>query len=177
MTSVLDRVARGESTAFAECVDLHGDLVWGLARRMTRNAADAEDAVQEIFLTLWKAAARYDASKGSEAVFVATIARRSLIDRLRQRQRRPVEVAIDEMEPDGLGASGSGETCAEAERAAAALATLRPEQQQVISLAVVDGLSQSEIATRTGMPLGTVKTLMRRGLLLLRELLGEEVRA
>jgi RNA polymerase sigma-70 factor (ECF subfamily) len=175
--SVLDRVARGEGTAFAECVDRYGGLVWGLARRMTRNAADAEDAVQEIFLNLWKAAARYDSQKGSEAVFIATIARRALIDRLRQRQRRPVEVAMDDLEPDGWSTSGSGETCVEAERAAAALATLRPEQQQVIALSVVDGLTQSEIATKTGMPLGTVKTLMRRGLLLIRELLGEEVRA
>ena len=177
MTSVLIRIARGENAAFAECVDRYGDLVWGLSRRMTRTPADAEDATQEIFLNLWKSAARYDALKGSEAVFIATIARRTLIDRLRHKQRRPVEVPMDDFETASWSTPARDESSAEAERAAAALAQLRPEQQQVISLAVVDGLSQSEIAAQTGMPLGTVKTLMRRGLMLVRELLGEEVRA
>jgi len=178
VTSVLIRVARGENTAFAECVDRYGDLVWGLTRRMTRNSADAEDATQEIFLNLWKSAARYDELKGSEAVFIATIARRTLIDRLRQKQRRPIEVPMDEdFEPVSWTASARDENSVEAEQAAAALATLRPEQQRVITLAIMDGLSQSEIAAQTGMPLGTVKTLMRRGLLLVRELLGEGVRA
>lgn len=176
MTSVLIRIARGENTAFAECVDRYGDLVWGLARRMTRTPADAEDAAQEIFLRLWKSAGRYDELRGSEAVFIATLARRALIDRLRERQRRPVEVPMEDFEPVSWSTESNGETCVEADYAAAALAKLRPEQQHVIALSVVEGLSQSEIAAQTGIPLGTVKTLMRRGLLLVREILGEEVR-
>ncbi|MBB6092404.1 RNA polymerase sigma-70 factor (ECF subfamily) [Povalibacter uvarum] len=171
--SVLARIAQGDNTAFTECIDRYGGLVWSLARKMTRNAADAEDATQEIFLTLWKHASRFDPQKGSEATFIATIARRSLIDRLRQRQRRPVEVPMDDLEPLAWVAPSNGENSLEASRAATALAALRPEQQQVISLAVVEGLSQSEIAAQTGMPLGTVKTLMRRGLLAIRALLGE----
>jgi RNA polymerase sigma-70 factor (ECF subfamily) len=172
---VLIRVAQGETAAFAECIDRYGSLVWGLARRMTRTAADAEDSTQEIFLSIWKSAARYDESLGTEAVFIATIARRTLIDRLRQRQRRPIEVPIDGLELPAWTAP-EDETCAEASIAAAALTKLRPEQQRVISLAVVEGLSQSEIAEQTGMPLGTVKTMMRRGLLVIRELLGEGAR-
>lgn len=175
VTPVLIRVAQGETAAFAECVDRYGRLVWGLARRMTRTTADAEDAVQEIFLSLWKSAARYDGTLGSETAFIATIARRTLIDRLRQRQRRPTEVPIDGLELPSWTAP-EDETCAEASIAAAALTKLRPEQQRVISLAIVEGLSQSEIAAQTGMPLGTVKTMMRRGLLVIRELLGEEAR-
>lgn len=171
--SVLARISQGDNTAFAECVDRYGDLVWSLARRMTRNPADAEDATQEIFLSLWKHAARFDSQKGSEATFIATLARRALIDRLRQRQRRPIEVPMDEIEPETWAEAARSESGADADRAAAAMSQLRPEQQRVIALAVVDGLSQSEIAVQTGMPLGTVKTLMRRGLLAVRELLGE----
>ena len=171
--SVLARISQGDHTAFSECVDRYGDLVWSLARRMTRSSADAEDATQEIFLSVWKHAARFDEQKGSEATFIATLARRALIDRLRQKGRRPVEVSMDDIEPMTWDEPAQGETRAEAERAAFAMSKLRPEQQHVISLAIVEGLSQSEIAALTGMPLGTVKTLIRRGLLAVRELLGE----
>lgn len=176
--SVLERVAAGERPAFDECVRQYGDLVWSIARKMSRSAADAEDAVQEIFLKLWRGAERFDPARGSEPVFIATVARRALIDRIRSARRRPQEVSIDEVQelPQSTHASGA-EACVEARRAAEALETLRPEQRQVIALAIVNGLSQSEIATQTGMPLGTVKTLIRRGLLHVRQMLGEEVRS
>jgi len=147
-----------------------------LSRRMSPTPADAEDATQEIFLTIWKNAARFDPTRGSEAVFIATLARRLLINRYRQRRRRPTEVAVDETESLQWAATGlSSETSAEANQASAALSSLRPEQQRIITLAVVHGLSQSEIAAQIGMPLGTVKTLMRRGLLKVREMLNIEV--
>src|SRR5512145_3131135 len=82
--SILERVARGDSKAVRECIDEFGGLVWAIARRMARTRADAEDAVQEIFVDVWKSAGRYDPSQGSEKVFVTTIARRRLIDRLRR---------------------------------------------------------------------------------------------
>jgi RNA polymerase sigma-70 factor (ECF subfamily) len=170
--AVLERIASGDATAFSLCVDQHGDMIWSLARRFSSTAADAEDAVQEIFLHLWKAAGRYDAARGSEAVFIATLARRLLIDRYRARRRRPIEVAIDENDPAFEYHTETAALSSDAQRAADALGRLRPEQQQVIGLSVVRGLSQAEIATATGMPLGTVKTLMRRGFLELRELLG-----
>lgn len=177
MSTVLERIAEGERPAFAECVSQYGDLVWSIARKMSRTKADAEDAVQEIFLKLWRSADRFDATRGSEAVFIATVARRALIDRIRTARRRPQEVSIDDVQelPQPSGSSGA-EACVEATRAAAALEQLRPEQRQVIALSVVNGLSQSEIATQMGMPLGTVKTLMRRGLLHVRQMLGEGVR-
>jgi len=175
--SILMRIARGDRAAFAQCVDQYGSLIWSLARRMCKTPADAEDATQDIFLSLWKKAARFDASRGSEAVFIAMIARRALIDRHRERQRRPVEVVMDELEEGPWSAASDlgGETASDAQRAASALKTLRPEQQRIISLSVVEGLSQSEIAEVTGMPLGTVKSLMRRGLLSIRQMLGGEV--
>jgi RNA polymerase sigma factor (sigma-70 family) len=176
--SVLKRMAQGDKRALADCMEQHGGLIWALSRRMSPTPADAEDATQEIFLTLWKNAARFDPTRGSEAVFIATLARRLLINRYRQRRRRPTEVAVDETESLQWAATGlSSETSAEAQQASAALSSLRPEQQRIITLAVVHGLSQSEIAEKIGMPLGTVKTLMRRGLLRVREMLHIDAEA
>lgn len=176
--SVLSRIARGDGAAVGECIDQFGALVWALARRLTPNRADAEDAVQEIFLDVWKSAARFDPGQGSEKTFVATIARRRLIDRLRRTTVRPEMPLGDELESIGFAEPGTrGEVAAEAERAAEALQQLGTEQQRVIELAVLHGLSHSEIAARTGMPLGTVKTQLRRGILKVRELLGVEVTA
>jgi RNA polymerase sigma factor (sigma-70 family) len=176
--SVLKRMAQGDKRALADCMEQHGGLIWALSRRMSPTPSDAEDATQEIFLTLWKNAARFDPTRGSEAVFIATLARRLLINRYRQRRRRPAEVAVDETESLQWAATGlSSETSAEAQQASAALSSLRPEQQRIITLAVVHGLSQSEIAAQIGMPLGTVKTLMRRGLLRVREMLHIDVEA
>lgn len=174
----MSRMAAGEKSAFSDCIASFGDLVWSLARRMTRTAADAEDAVQDIFLKVWQNAGRFDPARGTEVVFIAAIARRTLIDRLRQRSRRIVEVPIDSEDSPAWsvadpGAEDSGERSSEAARAAEVLAGLRPEQQRVLAMAMVDGLSQSEIAARTGMPLGTVKSFMRRGIMLVRARLGE----
>jgi RNA polymerase sigma-70 factor (ECF subfamily) len=174
--SVLTRIARGDAAAVAECIDEFGALVWSLARRLTPNRADAEDAVQEIFVDVWKSAARFDARQGSERMFVATIARRRLIDRLRRIGARPELALGTDLDTLGFAEPGTGgELAAEAEQAAAAVRELSAEQQRVIELAVVHGLSHSEIATHTGLPLGTVKTQIRRGILRVRELLGVQV--
>ncbi len=87
-TAVLQRVAEGDPGAVNDCIEQFGGLVWSLARKLCPDRAEAEDAVQEIFVSVWKSAERYDASMGSEATFIATIARRRLIDRARKRQRR-----------------------------------------------------------------------------------------
>lgn len=177
VVSNLGRIAAGDSAAVADVVKAHGGLVWSLARRLSPTTADAEDAVQEIFLDVWKSAARFDPAQGSEKGFVAMIARRRLIDRLRRQRLQPAMDDIAELDLQGIGDSGDrGEIEAEAQRAAQALASLRADQQRVISLSVMHGLTHSEIAARTGLPLGTVKTQMRRGLIQLRELLGLSVK-
>ncbi len=162
---VLGRVAAGEAGAVRECIARYGGLVWSLARRF--EAADAEDAVQEVFLDLWKSAARFDRGIASEAAFVAMIARRRLIDRKRTRNRRPT---IDpSAELPNVPADGSGpETCAEANQAARALEKIRPEQRRVLLMSACHGMSHGEIAEETGMPLGTVKAHARRGLMSIR---------
>ena len=172
VSTVFERLASGDRTAAKDCLRQFGGLVWSLAVRRSPSQADAEDAVQEIFLDLWRSAPRYNPARGTEVTFVATIARRRLIDRSRRHQRqRQTEPLQTELEAPGVGA----EACAEAGIAARAVEQLRPEQRQVVIMATCDGRSHEEIAQITGLPLGTVKTHVRRGLLRVREvLLGGE---
>jgi RNA polymerase sigma-70 factor (ECF subfamily) len=175
-SSLLARASHGEDAAVRECLSRFGPIVWGLARRMSPTRADAEDAVQEIFLDLWEHGGRYDALRGSEEAFVAVVARRRLIDRRRRVQRRPVTDSFDAA-PGGRevlqeGSHDGGiETSAEAAMAARAMNGLRPEQREVLRLSVAEGLTHEEIAEHTGMPVGTVKAHARRGLIRIRKLL------
>ncbi len=171
--SVLQRIASGDSAAVRECIDQYGPLVWSIARRLSRTPSDAEDATQEIFLDIWRSAGRFDASQGSDKVFIAMIARRRLIDRLRKTSAEPPMDPVEVLETVAWADPGTAsETSIEAEQAARALAELRPEQRQVLELGLLHGLSQSEIATRLSMPLGTVKSFMRRGLIKVREFMN-----
>jgi len=165
---LLTRVAAGDAGAVRECLERFGGLVWAIARRF--EPSDAEDAVQEIFLDLWRSAGRYDPAQGSEATFIATITRRRLIDRRRTRHRRPQ--ATEQIQDHPMEAPGTAaDTSAEAGKAAKALGQLRPEQRQVLVLATAHGMSHGEIAAHTGMPLGTVKAHVRRGLIQIRNAL------
>lgn len=171
---LLPRVAAGDHEAVTACLERFGNLVWSLARRFLSNPADAEDAVQEIFIDLWSSASRWDSSKGSETTFVAMLARRRLVDRLRASARRPPTEEIT----GAAGAQRSGlqpdyAIRDEAARAARLVGTLKPEQRQVIKLAVVEGHTHQSIADALQLPLGTVKTHLRRGLLQVREAMQE----
>jgi RNA polymerase sigma-70 factor, ECF subfamily len=171
--TILQRIAGGDQAATGECLKSYGGLVWSLARRMLRNTEDAEDAVQEIFLDVWKNAERFDPAQASETTFVAMIARRRLIDRIRHVQRRISADSIEDIlaEPS-VRDDKVMQTNVEAREAAKAVDQLRPEQRQVLQLSIVHGLSHQEIADATGMPLGTVKTHARRGIIQVREILG-----
>jgi RNA polymerase sigma-70 factor (ECF subfamily) len=171
--TILQRIAAGDQSAVQDCIKSYGGLVWSLARRMLRNQDDAEDAVQEIFLDVWKNAGRFDPAQASETTFVAMIARRRLIDKIRHTQRRISADSIDEVlaEPS-VRDDQVMQTNVEAREAAKALDQLRPEQRQVLQLSIVHGLSHQEISDSIGMPLGTVKTHARRGIIQVREILG-----
>jgi RNA polymerase sigma-70 factor, ECF subfamily len=183
--AILQRIAAGDRTAVDDCLKAYGGLVWSIARKMLRNTDEAEDAVQEIFIDVWKNAERFDPSRSSETTFVAMIARRRLIDKIRYSTRRISAESLDDvlLEPF-TRADKQLQTSIEAEQAAEAMRTLRPEQQQVLRLSIIQGMSHQEISDATGMPLGTVKTHARRGLMQVRESLGlgeqpmtQEVRA
>jgi RNA polymerase sigma-70 factor (ECF subfamily) len=171
---VLHRVAQGEAGAFQEAIDRFGPLVWSLARRMSPTPSDAEDAAQEIFVDLWQSAARYDSAIASEATFIGLIARRRLIDRARKMGRRPQSVALPEELPQGTSNEpGDGmEARDEADHVRQAMQDLKPAQQEVLKLSIFQGMTHEQIAAKTGMPLGTVKTHARRGMMKLREMLA-----
>ena len=170
MKDLLPRIATGDNHAMEECLDLYGNLVWSLARRMSPSA-DADDAVQEIFLDIWKNAARFNKNVASEKTFVMMIARRRLIDRRRKLGREPQlqlldEVALNISKQDDVDKLELGD---EFVRATRCLEALQKEQRQVVELAVYHGLTHQQISARDDVPLGTVKAWIRRGMIQLRD--------
>lgn len=174
--SVLERVAAGEMAAMQECIEEYGGLIWSLARRMCGSPAQAEDATQEVFIALWENAGKFDPSQGAEVTFVAMIARRRLIDsgRKHQRSQRLVGRAKELHRAEPKRVDDEIARADEARRASEAIETLGESQQRVLKLAIHQGLTHDEIALSTGLPLGTVKTHVRRGLMRVRELLAED---
>lgn len=173
--TILQRIALGEKAAVQECLQRYGGLVWTLAKRFLGNATEAEDAVQDIFVELWKNADRYNPALSSEPTYITMVTRRRLIDRRRKIVRRPELVQLPETVASAQSpGTRQVEMVDEAAKAVAALQELRPEQQQVLKLAVYQGLTHEEISQSTGLPLGTVKTHARRGLIKLREFLKLE---
>ena len=171
--TLLQRVAEGDAAAVDECLGRYGGLVWSLARRLCPRHEDAEDAVQEIFVEIWRHAGKFDPTIASEATYVTMIARRRLIDRYRRRSRDLDTAPLkEELVASDAEHERWTEISDEASRARAQMQQLRPEERRVLELSINQGLSQSQIAEATNLPLGTVKTHARRGLIRLRELLG-----
>lgn len=169
---LLTRIASGDELAVRECVQQFGPLVWALARRWSPDARDVEDAVQEVFVDLWRSAGRFDPARATQAGWVAMVTRRRLIDRLRRRQRA-VELEplpddfdqADDREPDL-------DRQARIDQAHAVLAELPAAQRTMLELSLLHGRTHDEIARETGTPLGTVKSHIRRGLQRARSLLS-----
>ena len=174
---LLPRIAAGDERAVRDCVARYGALVWSLARRWAPESSEAEDAVQEIFIDLWRSAARYDATRTSEAGWVAMIARRRLIDRARRRERLPVLESL----PDDYDVAADDERDLDrewrAEQARAVLRELPPAQRRMLELSLLHGRTHDEIARETETPLGTVKSHIRRGLQRARDLLAARIPA
>lgn len=171
--SLLQRVGGNDASAVSEVLSRYGSLVWAIVRRQFTDSAEAEDLVQEIFLDVWRSAHRFDPSVASEATFITMIARRRLIDRRRKRERRPEAVPLPEQLPSPTSnRPDPAELQEDVAQAKEAMAQLRPEQRKVLELSIYNGLTHERISETTGMPLGTVKTHARRGLLRVRELLG-----
>ena len=168
--NLLAEVATGDSKAFEELTKKYGNLIWSIVRRYLSNQAEAEDAVQEIFLALWQSASRFDANKGSEITFIATIARRRLIDGLRKNNKHKILQSIDDsISNDVFQQKSNLEKNAELSLAIGILETLEKKDQELLSLSIYQGYSHVEIAKLLNLPLGTVKTKIRRNLMKIRE--------
>ncbi|MCA8954132.1 MAG: sigma-70 family RNA polymerase sigma factor [Planctomycetes bacterium] len=170
--TLLSDIAAGDPAAVDAFLKRYSGTVWGLARRFCGSTEDAEDATQEIFVDVWRSAERYDPGVASELTFLMTIARRRLIDRARRKGRRPATALLEDPTTVPAPAEDRVEVDDEVRRAQQALAQLKPEQQEVLGLALGQGRTHQEISSAIGIPLGTVKSHARRGLIRLREMLG-----
>ncbi|HST17250.1 MAG TPA: sigma-70 family RNA polymerase sigma factor [Gaiellaceae bacterium] len=172
--ALLALVARGDEEALGALYDRFGRVAYGVALRVLRDAELAQDAVQEAFLGAWRTAAAFDPERGTASAWLLTLVHRRAVDVVRREQRRRTEPLEDA--PVAAGSATDEDAWVRDRRRAvqAALQRLAPEQRQALELAYYGGLSQSELAERLGVPLGTVKSRMFAALGRLRDLLGEE---
>jgi len=165
-TSLLARVAEGDPSAVKDVLSRYSALVWSLSSSLSKDLHEVEDVVQDIFVDVWRSAARYDPAVASEATFIATIARRRVIDRRRRAGRRVDPEPLEEELAPGADDEGlrQVELDDEALHAREVVAQLSGDRRRVLEMSVVEGLTHREIASDTGIPLGTVKSHIRRGL-------------
>jgi RNA polymerase sigma factor (sigma-70 family) len=166
-------VARGEEDGLAVLYDRYGQTAYGLALRVVRDPALAEDVVQEAFLSLWRTAARFVPERARAATWILTLVHRRAVDLVRREDRRrsePIESAPEAADP---AAAEAPWLRLERERVQAALASLPDRQREAIELAYYGGFTQAELADRLGEPLGTIKSRMFAGLARLGELLRD----
>jgi RNA polymerase sigma factor (sigma-70 family) len=166
-------VARSDDDAFAALYDRYDRLAYGLARRVVRDNALAEDAVQDAFLTIWRTAARFSSERAPARVWIMTLVHRRAVDLVRHHERRRTEQLPTVEETGGAGADESVWLRLERDRVRGALHQLPDQQREAIELAYFGGFSQSELAEKLGQPLGTIKSRMFSGLARLRELLDD----
>ena len=178
-SQMLARVARGDQAAFTQLYDRLSAPLYSLALRMLGDASEAQDALQDVFLQIWRRAPNYNVDQSSVFSWAILMTRSRVIDRLRARGRRLRVIAssTDDDDPITESANASVEETAadtvdrndEAMRVRASLEKLPDDQRKAIDLAFFSDLTHQEIATRLGLPLGTIKARIRRGLLKLRE--------
>ena len=175
--AVLALIARADDQALAELYRRFGRLAYGLAFRILRDDALAQDAVQEAFLGVWRAAGRFTAERSKPSTWLLTLVHRRAVDLVRREERRRTEPLQPESEFAGGEAADEAEIATRRQTIREALRQLPSEQREAIELAYYGGYTQSELAERLGQPLGTIKSRMFTGLARLRDTLGEDARA
>ncbi|AYY12680.1 sigma-70 family RNA polymerase sigma factor [Actinobacteria bacterium YIM 96077] len=175
LAGLLNRSARGDIAAFERIYDDVAGAVLGLALRVVRNRAQAEEVAQDVMVEVWRSAARYAPERGSPMAWIMTIAHRRAVDRVRHEQasaeRDDRVVARDERRPVDEVAE-EVESRFERERTRRCLGTLTDLQRESVTLAYYDGYTYREVAQLLNTPLGTVKTRLRDGLIRLRDCMG-----
>jgi RNA polymerase sigma-70 factor (ECF subfamily) len=172
---LLARVAEGDQAAFGELYDQLAPRVLGLVRRLLKDFAQSEEVTQEVFLEIWQTATRYDPNKGGASTWVLTMAHRRAVDRVRSSQStrvRDTKIGIRDFPTEYDSVAESVEINVEHERVKKALSRLTELQRQAITLAYYGGFSHNEVAEQLHIPVGTVKTRLRDGMIRLRDELG-----
>jgi RNA polymerase sigma-70 factor, ECF subfamily len=172
---LLVAVGGGDREAFTLLWRRLAGAVLAVARRTVGDTAAAEDTTQEVFATIWRAAATFDPARGTAAAWIFTITRNAARDGARRRRIATISDAPETIDP-GRGPEEQTAAMLDGFRVHTALAALPPRWREVLELAYFDGLSQVEIAQRTGAPLGTIKTRTRAALAQLATTLGDDVR-
>jgi RNA polymerase sigma-70 factor, ECF subfamily len=170
-------IGAGSADALADLYDRYASLVFGLAKRITGQAEDAEEVVQDVFAQVWRQATRYEGARATVAGWIVMLARTRSIDRVRARGARPDQSAA--VDPDVLAPISTSDPDPEQVALSAenvrsvhgALRVLPEAQRSLVDLAYYEGLTHAEIAARTGIPLGTVKTRLRTAMMTLRDAL------
>jgi RNA polymerase sigma-70 factor (ECF subfamily) len=175
LNNLLAQVAEGDQVAFGQLYDQCAGRVMGLVRRLLKDSAQSEEVTQEIFLEVWQNAKRYDPAKGSATTWILTMSHRRAVDRIRSSQStrdRDTKIGLRDMETEYDSVSESVEIRVEHERVGQALLRLTELQRQAVTLAYYGGYSHSEVAEMLHVPIGTVKTRLRDGMIRLRDELG-----
>ncbi|HEY1678258.1 MAG TPA: sigma-70 family RNA polymerase sigma factor [Candidatus Sulfotelmatobacter sp.] len=160
-------VKSGDQQAMAELYDRYSSVVYAVALRVLGDSGRAEDVLQEVFLQLWRNPGAFDSARGSLGAWLAVITRNRAIDALRRRKpETDLEDVIVSVAPD---LASEADRARAAQKVRSALGTMPAAQRSALEMAYFDGLSHSEIANKTGEPLGTIKTRIRAGLIALRK--------
>jgi RNA polymerase sigma-70 factor (ECF subfamily) len=175
LTELLKRSGRGDENAFALLYDAVSSRVFGLALRVVRDPAQAEEVCQEALLDIWRTAARFDPAKGSALSWIFTVVHRKAVDRVRSAEassRRDASYHHQNQPVDHDATAEAVEASFEARRVRAALDTLTTVQREALELAYFGGYTHTEVATMLELPVGTAKTRIRDGLIRLRDTMG-----
>jgi RNA polymerase sigma-70 factor (ECF subfamily) len=166
--ALLNRIVSRDESAVGELYDKHARLLYGLILRILRDRSEAEEVLQEVFVQVWTRAETYNAELGSPAAWLVRIARNRSIDRFRANSVRARTIEATPQPPPVETPEAHAAMSEQQQTVARALQALPPEQRLLIEEAYFRGLTQSELAERFGLPLGTVKTRVRTGLMTLR---------
>ena len=177
-SALVERIMAGDEGALEALYDRYAGLLFAMLVRILRDTSAAEEVLQDLFLQLWRGAARFDASRGSLPAWLLVIGRNRALSRLRGKERREILADSEEFSIEAVPSSGNLEDEAARaqlmQRLRGAMEALPPEQREAVELAYFEGMTQTEIAERTKCPLGTVKSRVRAAMQTLKQLFDDE---